>query len=43
MTALAMAIRAPREETMMLGAFGPSYREYMTRTGRFVPRIRAAR
>ncbi len=42
-TALAMAIRAPREEAMMLGAFGPSYREYMTRTRRFVPRIRAVR
>jgi protein-S-isoprenylcysteine O-methyltransferase Ste14 len=40
---LAIILRAPREEAMMLGAFGESYREYMTRTGRFVPRLRYAR
>lgn len=34
-------IRVPQEETMMLRGFGESYREYMTRTGRFLPRLRA--
>lgn len=34
-------IRAPQEETMMLKGFGESYREYMARTGRFLPRLRA--
>jgi protein-S-isoprenylcysteine O-methyltransferase Ste14 len=32
-------IRVPREEVMMLQGFGESYRRYMTRTGRFVPRL----
>lgn len=32
--------RAPLEEAMMLEAFGDSYREYMRRTGRFLPRWR---
>ena len=36
-----MVIRVPQEETMMLKGFGESYREYMTRTGRFLPRLRA--
>ena len=39
---LAMIIRAPREEAMMLGAFGESYRAYISRTRRFVPRLRRA-
>jgi len=39
--AVVMAIRAPREEAMMLGRFGQSYRDYMSRTGRFIPRARA--
>lgn len=39
---LLMTIRAPREEAMMLDGFGESYRRYMTRTGRFVPRFRSA-
>jgi len=30
--------RAPREEQMMLGQFGDEYREYMKRTGRFLPK-----
>lgn len=34
-------IRVPQEETMMLKGFGESYREYMARTGRFLPRLRA--
>jgi len=39
---LLMIIRAPREEAMMLDGFGESYRRYMTRTARFVPRPRSA-
>jgi protein-S-isoprenylcysteine O-methyltransferase Ste14 len=35
-------VRVPREEAMMLEGFGESYRQYMTRTGRFVPRLRSA-
>lgn len=30
-------LRVPREERMMLGAFGELYRAYMARTGRIVP------
>jgi protein-S-isoprenylcysteine O-methyltransferase Ste14 len=37
-----MIIRVPREEAMMLEGFGESYRHYMTRTGRFLPRLRPA-
>jgi protein-S-isoprenylcysteine O-methyltransferase Ste14 len=40
---LVMLIRVPREEAMMLGVFGESYRAYMSRTGRFVPRWRPVR
>ena len=32
--------RLPREEQMMLDAFGDEYRTYMRRTGRLLPRIR---
>jgi protein-S-isoprenylcysteine O-methyltransferase Ste14 len=32
-------VRVPREERMMLERFGQGYREYMTRTGRIVPRL----
>jgi len=32
--------RLPREEQMMLDAFGDRYRDYMLRTGRLLPRIR---
>jgi protein-S-isoprenylcysteine O-methyltransferase Ste14 len=35
---LLYAVRAPREERMMLDAFGDDYREYMRRTRRLVPR-----
>lgn len=31
--------RVPREERMMIDHFGDEYREYMKRTGRFVPKI----
>ena len=32
-------VRAPKEEQMMLEHFGEEYREYMSRTGRLVPRF----
>lgn len=32
-------LRAPREERMMLDAFGEEYRGYMQRTGRFFPKL----
>lgn len=35
-----MILRVPREEAMMLEGFREAYGEYMTRTGRFVPRLR---
>jgi protein-S-isoprenylcysteine O-methyltransferase Ste14 len=31
--------RVPKEEQMMLEAFGDKYREYMRRTGRYFPRL----
>jgi protein-S-isoprenylcysteine O-methyltransferase Ste14 len=34
-------VRVPREEAMMVGGFGESYRQYITRTGDFVPRFRS--
>jgi protein-S-isoprenylcysteine O-methyltransferase Ste14 len=40
-TALAMVIfvaRVPHEEQMMLEKFGDEYRNYMKRSGRFLPR-----
>jgi len=35
-----MIFRVPREEAMMVEAFGKSYRDYATRTRRFIPRVR---
>jgi protein-S-isoprenylcysteine O-methyltransferase Ste14 len=32
-------VRAPREEQMMLTAFGDAYRDYIGRTGRFFPKL----
>ncbi len=32
--------RIPREEAMMIAAFGDQYREYMTRTGRLIPKLK---
>ena len=29
----------PREEANLIGSFGDEYRDYMTRTGRFVPKL----
>jgi len=33
-------VRAPREEQMLLEAFGDDYRAYLRRTGRLLPRVR---
>ena len=35
---LLLVVRVPREEQMMLEQFGDEYREYMNRTGRFIPK-----
>jgi protein-S-isoprenylcysteine O-methyltransferase Ste14 len=37
---IAMAIRTPKEEANLIEKFGDEYREYMKRTGRFLPRLR---
>jgi protein-S-isoprenylcysteine O-methyltransferase Ste14 len=36
---LAMAMRTPREEANLIEKFGDEYREYMRRTGRFLPKF----
>jgi protein-S-isoprenylcysteine O-methyltransferase Ste14 len=36
--AVILVARVPREEQMMLERFGDEYREYMKRTGRFLPK-----
>ncbi len=33
-----LAIRTPKEEQMLIERFGQQYRDYMAKTGRFVPR-----
>jgi len=38
-----LIIRTRTEEEKLLGRFGDSYRAYMERTGRFLPKIRAKR
>jgi protein-S-isoprenylcysteine O-methyltransferase Ste14 len=38
LTFIVMAIRAPKEESNLIEKFGDEYREYMKRTGRFLPR-----
>ena len=35
-----MVIRVPREEALLVEKFGDAYREYRSRTGRFLPRLR---
>jgi protein-S-isoprenylcysteine O-methyltransferase Ste14 len=35
---IGMAIRTPREEANLIEKFGDEYREYMKRTGRFLPK-----
>ena len=37
--AMAMVQRTPKEEAMLIEAFGDSYRRYCERTGRFFPRL----
>jgi protein-S-isoprenylcysteine O-methyltransferase Ste14 len=36
---IVMAIRTPKEEANLIGKFGDEYREYMKRTGRFLPKF----
>ena len=36
---IGMAIRTPKEEANLIEKFGDEYREYMKRTGRFLPRL----
>ncbi len=36
---IAMAIRTPKEEANLIEKFGDEYREYMKRTGRFIPKF----
>jgi|ERR1700730_2184139 len=38
--AILYLVRTPREEKMMCEFFGQSYRDYMQRTGRLVPRLK---
>ena len=35
-----LIVRTPKEEKRLIEKFGQQYRDYMARTGRFVPRIR---
>ena len=37
---IGMAIRTPKEEANLIEKFGDEYREYMKRTGRFLPKFR---
>jgi protein-S-isoprenylcysteine O-methyltransferase Ste14 len=34
-----MAMRAPREEANLVERFGDEYRNYMKRTGRYLPKL----
>jgi len=34
-----LVVRTAKEEQMLIARFGDEYRQYMTRTGRFVPRL----
>lgn len=36
---IAVAIRTPKEEANLIEKFGDEYREYMKRTGRFLPKL----
>jgi protein-S-isoprenylcysteine O-methyltransferase Ste14 len=38
-----LAVRTPKEEQMLIARFGQQYRDYMEKTGRFVPRITASK
>lgn len=39
LTFILMAIRTPKEEANLIAKFGDEYREYMKRTGRFLPKF----
>ena len=39
LTFILMAIRTPKEEANLIEKFGDEYREYMKRTGRFLPKF----
>lgn len=39
LTFFIMAIRTPKEESNLIEKFGDEYREYMKRTGRFLPKL----
>lgn len=34
-----LAVRTPKEEQLLINRFGQQYRDYMARTGRFIPRL----
>ena len=36
---VAMVIRTPKEEANLIEKFGDEYRDYMKRTGRFLPKL----
>jgi len=36
---LLLALRTPKEEQMLIERFGDEYRQYMAKTGRFLPRL----
>jgi protein-S-isoprenylcysteine O-methyltransferase Ste14 len=36
---IAMAVRTPKEEAKLIEKFGNEYREYMKRTGKFIPKL----
>ena len=39
LTFILMAIRTPKEEANLIEKFGDEYREYMKRTGRYLPKV----
>lgn len=39
LTFMLMAVRTPKEEANLIEKFGDEYREYMKRTGRFLPKL----
>jgi protein-S-isoprenylcysteine O-methyltransferase Ste14 len=34
-----LVVRTPKEEAMLIERFGQQYRDYMAKTGRFIPRM----
>jgi protein-S-isoprenylcysteine O-methyltransferase Ste14 len=36
---IGLIVRIPKEEQMMIEAFGDAYKAYMRRTGRFFPKV----